>query len=366
MAPETSTKKEDTEIKEIAVSNLLLDFENPRLTSGGRKTSQLALLEELYRRYDLKDLITSLSQHGYFSEEPLIGVRRMIKGAPSSQEYLIVEGNRRLAALKLLLFKDERNKISAKNIPEVSAKIRAKLDPVPVKVYGTREEITPYLGIRHITGVKPWDSQAKANYIYKLVESGISVTKISKMVASRSDVVKRSLLTLYVLNQANKESDESWEKETAAFKFSLLYTALGYASIRKAVGLDFKIFNDPRPDPIPAGCIKELINLMMYIYGSPDSSKPAKIFESRDLKKLAAIYESSEALDALKAGASITHAFRKSAGEVNQLVDLIKEASYGLDEANGLAPHHKESEEAKRWAIRCFEASSQLKATLGI
>lgn len=185
------------------------------------------------------------------------------------------------------------------------------------------------------------------------------------MVASRSDVVNRSLLTLYVLNQANGISDESWEKETAAFKFSLLYTALGYASIRKAVGITIKAFNDPKPSPVPKECSKELLNLMAYIYGSPDSSKPARIFESRDLKKLAAIYESPEALDALKAGKSIAYAFRKSAGEVNQLIDLIKEASAGLDEANGLAPHHKESAEAKRWATRCFESASQLKITLG-
>ena len=78
--------------------------------------------------------------------------------------HTVVEGNRRLAALKLLqnpgLTDFRRTSISqlvedAQHIP----------NEVPCIVYDTRDEILDYLGFRHVTGIKSWGPLSKARYL---------------------------------------------------------------------------------------------------------------------------------------------------------------------------------------------------------
>lgn len=346
------------------VENLFLDPENPRLAKSGEITDDSQLLKEIYRRYDLGDVLLSLAQHGYFSEEPLIAAPRKESSPSGSETFTIVEGNRRLAALKLLLFKDARELVGVKKLPDLADGVQQQLNPVPVKIYASRKEIVTYLGVRHITGVKPWDTYSKAKYTQKLAEEGMSIKEVTTMVSSRSDVVCRSLLTLYVINQANEISDQAWEEDVKSFKFSFLYTALGYVSIRNHLGLSPTALESPQPNLIPENRRKELIRTMNYLYGTPDQTKGPKLSDSRDIKKLAAVYESQDGLDALKGGASLDQAYRKSGGEQAQLVDLLQEAGVRLDEANAIAPHHKRDAEASRWAKRCSEAAQHLVNTL--
>lgn len=352
------------ETKPIEVDNLFLDPENPRLAKSGDITDDKELLKEISRRYDIKDLLSSFSQHGYFTEEPLIGVPKDSKEISTAKKFVIVEGNRRLAALKILLSKENQELVGAKKIPTFDKKIRAKLNPVPVKVYPSREDIIPYLGVRHITGIKPWDALAKAKYVQKLVEDRIPIKEVTKIVSSRSDVVNRSLLTLYVINQANEIADESWEEEARSFKFSLLYTAIGYVSIRKYLGIDLATLENPKPSPVLEDKKDELLYVMSDLYGTPDKKKSPRVAESRDIKELAAVYSNKESLDDFRGGASLNQAFRKSGGEKEQLKELLREAGVKLNEASGIAPHHKGDTDALNLSKRCYDSAEHLMTTL--
>ena len=346
----------------INVENLLLDYENPRLASAGAEVTQEALLKELYRRYDLDDLIVSLARNGYFSEEPLIAVQH--KGE-TTELFTVVEGNRRLAALKILLSEDARKTAGAKNIPEPLPEMVGRLNPVPVKVYPSRAEIVPYLGVRHIVGVKPWDSLAKAKYIERLVSASYSIGQVKEMVGiRRGDVVQRWLLTLYLLNQANSIADEPWHAAEEDFNFSFLYTSVGYQSIREYLEMDAGILTAPHPDPVPEKARKKLLDHMWDLYGAPDRPELRKVRESREIRQLAAVYETPEALDALRAGAPLSEAYRRSIGEAAELVELLRNASYQLDQANALAPHQKKSPEARKFAKRCLDSAQHLYQTL--
>lgn len=351
-------------IRWVRVENLYLDPENPRLSRGGIRTDQVDLLQEIYRRYNIADLLSSLSEHGYFSEEPLIAVQRDEVSESGEPTFTIVEGNRRLAALKLLLFETERQAVGARNIPTPTNGATAKLDPVPIKVYNSRDQIVPYLGVRHITGVKPWDSSAKAKYIERLVRSDYSIADITKMVASRSDVVCRLLFTLYVLNQANAIADEPWQEEAEGFSFSFLYTALGYTKTLNYIGQSRDALREPQETPVPAAYNIQLLYIMKDLYGSPDGTDLARISDSREIRKLAEIYGSEEAERYFRAGASLDRAWRKAGGERVELLQHLQAGSMELDNANSVAPHHKGDQEALRWANRCMETSKTLHDTL--
>src|SRR5438046_1537927 len=66
----------------------------------------------------------------------------------------------------------------------------------------TRNEVLPYLGVRHITGNKKWDSYAKARYIAAMLEEGHSIDDIVREVGDRSQGVLRNAVSYKVLQQA--------------------------------------------------------------------------------------------------------------------------------------------------------------------
>jgi len=355
-------KEEEQDIKMIYVKDLLLDYENPRLSTAGEVTSQEQLLKQLYMRYDLDPLIYSLSENGYFSEEPLIAVEKKVG---TEVKFMVVEGNRRLAALKILLFDDDRKSAGAKGIPKPSKEVLARLNPIPVKVYASRDEIVSYLGVRHIVGVKPWDALSKAKYIEQLVKKGSSLDEVKEIIGmKRGDVVQRWLLALYVVNQANSIADEPWQEASKDFKFSFLYTSLGYQSVRNYLGLDNNVIVNPKPNPVPKKSRENLIDHMKDLYGPPGRPELHKVKESRKISELASVYATTEALDVLRAGAPLEEAYSRSRGEAVVLLDLVRGASYKLDEANAIATHHKKNPEVRKFAKRCLDSAQHLYETL--
>src|SRR5688500_17476241 len=93
----------------VRVADLLLDPENPRLPEGTpSKKNALKAQDELldYFMTDgvLGELVASFTDNGYFATEPLIATG---EGAPTGH-FLVLEGNRRLAALKVMLEAGDR------------------------------------------------------------------------------------------------------------------------------------------------------------------------------------------------------------------------------------------------------------------
>ncbi|WP_338527116.1 ParB/Srx family N-terminal domain-containing protein [Erwinia aphidicola] len=85
-------------IEKVSPDLLSLDPRNPRLYNGKNfsENAEVAdLVKELANSADLEELIQSISENGYLSIEPLIIMLRKNK-------YIVLEGNRRLAAIKLL------------------------------------------------------------------------------------------------------------------------------------------------------------------------------------------------------------------------------------------------------------------------
>ena len=348
------------EIVQWPVEQMRLDPENPRLAETQRDATQSELLQTFYTAYELEPLLLSLSQHGYFSEEPLIGIRSIER--PSGTEiFTIVEGNRRLAALQILLFDGARDAVAAEGLPELAPGVLGKLNPVPVKEYFSRSDVVPYLGVRHIRGVKDWDPLAKARYVRWLKNDGYSVPDIVRIVGGRRDVVQRWLLTLFTLEQSNVVSDSPWSESPDEFKFSWLYTSLGYARIRGHLGLGEEELADPQPNPVEAENSDALIQHMHDLYGPPPGNpRLAKVKDSRQIRQLAAVYASPQALDLLRAGEPLTEAYSRSVGEQEELLDYLRRINRDLERAISIAHRHKGQAHILRLAEQAADAGQAL------
>lgn len=83
------------ERRDIAVSELLRDRENPRLPEDPQGADQAGPLRYLNDEAVLEELIRSLNDNGFFEHEPLIAY-----DDEELEGFVVLEGNRRLAALK--------------------------------------------------------------------------------------------------------------------------------------------------------------------------------------------------------------------------------------------------------------------------
>ena len=182
----------------IKIDQLHLDNQNPRLPEEKQGKPEPEILSTLYQDFFLDELADSMSRNGYFDEEPLVAIpqklpKKLHKVNPhsrdfmafvkkSSAEFTVVEGNRRLATAKLLLNADQRERLRIKNWPSLSDAIADDLRILPVIVYRTRDEIVPYLGVRHIVGIhKSGIPNAKARYIAMMVEHGGSINVVGEL-----------------------------------------------------------------------------------------------------------------------------------------------------------------------------------------
>src|SRR6266576_6004775 len=92
-------------LDEVAANKLLLDDENPRLPENMESTTPDALLKWMANQYNTLEVARSVAEHGYFDSEPMIAIKE-------GNRFKVVEGNRRLTALKLLLDDSLRHSIA--------------------------------------------------------------------------------------------------------------------------------------------------------------------------------------------------------------------------------------------------------------
>ena len=172
-----------------------MDQANPRLPEQLHGTDQVELLRYLNENSVLDELIRSLDDNGFFQHEPLIGVRE-------DGDVVILEGNRRLAALKIYLGAPEARDLGLTPILDEapSAERLRELSTVPVYLVDTRDEVHRYLGFRHIGGIKTWPAEAKARYLMQETDraAALEVTNpfldVARRVGSNSQGVRTPTL----------------------------------------------------------------------------------------------------------------------------------------------------------------------------
>lgn len=280
----------------INISKLAFDPKNPRLPIKAKNLGEESTLDFLLRNGNIVELMQSIAEIGYSSAEPLLVVYRQ-----NEDKYIVVEGNRRLSALKLL------------NDPQ-SAKVRVKLveqivkeaNYIPVEIpcilYDNREEILNYLGYRHITGIKEWGSLEKARYLRDLFREYVNSTSeiyktLAKMIGSRSDYVEK-LLTSYELYEfANNEAFFDSDIDEEDINFSYFTTALGYTSIAKFLGIVF----DGATNHLTTLNIDNYKNVFNWLF----DKKKRVVKEIRQISTLAKVIESDTAVQKLYEGVSL-------------------------------------------------------------
>jgi hypothetical protein len=183
----------DFEPRQIGLSKLLLDPNNYRFfdrkkfkkkaaTRFHEDSVQRATLDSLEQSYQLDELKHSILTNGYVPMERIIVVQYPTR----SGFFVVVEGNRRVAALKSIL-KEEQDGILVLTTTQ-----RASFSEIPCAVlkssgFSLKHAERVIMGIRHIAGPKGWGAYQQALLVSELKdEEGLEFKDIGEMLGISS------------------------------------------------------------------------------------------------------------------------------------------------------------------------------------
>ena len=273
----------------VPVEYLCFDTNNPRFTpdKAPSSTSDDDIVIQLARSADLAELVQSIATSGYINIEPLIVIAR-------DGRFTVLEGNRRLAAVKALRDNELANKAKL-SVPPMTAEKRATLDKLLCYRVASEAEARDLIGFKHINGPQGWDAFAKARFAARWLEDeqkkpdGMSLVEIAGRMGDQHTTIHRMVTALFVLDQAEKDGIYSiHDRKKKSFSFSHLYTGLAYEEFTSYLGMarpDRSI--DPARYPVPKDHSKQLKNLLIWLYGSKEQDiEPAVRSQNPDLNRL--------------------------------------------------------------------------------
>lgn len=350
---------------DVPVGRLELDAANPRFPKDLREKGQSEVIAILRRYFGLDELAYSMAENGYFDEEPLVAVPINLPAKFAKQDslsliqnsdyieylaresrFIVVEGNRRLATVKLLLSDELRAKLRIRGWPSISKEVMEDLSVLPVIVYNERAEVLRYMGVRHITGIKKWESFSKALYIAEMVDGGVGINEIQNHVGDQTGSVRKLYLAYRLVGIA--ESELSLAIERAKEYFSYLILALGQRSVKDFLGLQYRLTEINLKEPVPSDHLDNLAYLFSWLFGENKDKLPV-VKESRDITNyLSPILRSDEATKHLIATRDLQDAYDRSEGEKLLLLKNLKKASKSLSNSLALITKYKSEDEVKQ------------------
>lgn len=296
-------------INNISPNEISLDWKNPRLADFGIKegTSPEKIFSIMWRNMGVEEIIISITAHGFFKTEPIIVIKEEGK-------YIVIEGNRRLSAVKIILNPDlVESKLASNILSKITPTLQDSLKTIPVIEVTDRREAWQFIGFKHINGAAKWNSYAKAKYISQIHnEYNISLEDIAYQVGDTHNTVLKLYQGIMVIDQA--ERLKVFNKEDVfgnRLYFSHLYTGLQYNGFREYLGISGE--NMDTIDPVPVEYSENLGLLLNWLFGSKrDYVEPIIKTQNPDLRNLDKVLQNTEAIYALKANRNLDLAFEIS------------------------------------------------------
>lgn len=267
---------------------LLLDNKNPRfygeeLNSEYINELQVSdprlqeyLRQTIFNKYNVQDLVSSIVEVGFLRLDPIIVV-------PEGDYYRVVEGNRRLSAIKTIHGDIKRRTISVSD--DVYGSI-TEIEVVNLKEGYDESLVWMLQGIRHVSGIRDWGPFQQAELIKTLYHSrGMTYKQIGSIIGLSPARVSTILKAYCGVSQMMENED--WSQHATPDLFSHFEQAYVRAPIRDWLGWDketSKFMNS------------EGLEMFYNWIVNDDTSIPREKLKSRDVRdKLPFVLENHEA-----------------------------------------------------------------------
>ena len=218
--------------QEIPLNDIMLDPNNPRLIgldgyNGVREDRvaesgvQLATINRLngYRAFDQESLRASIEESGLMPIDRIV-VRPLPKKPEQPQLYVVVEGNRRIAACKTLMQQHERGEKTLED--DVRSTIDSPRVLVMAEADAAEARIDQWViqGVRHISGIRPWGAFQVAKTIEAMLDKlGYSEQDVASALGIGVQRIRRSQRVLAALGQMGESEDYSLSAGPESFGY---------------------------------------------------------------------------------------------------------------------------------------------------
>ncbi len=354
-------KSDAPKIEYLKVADVLLDPKNPRL---GRRNVEHGLdqsqILDLMKEWTLDELAVSFVESGYWPQEAVIVVQEKHYGQLAD---VVVEGNRRLAALKLLHLAWNGKLTSTKweeLAKQATIQRRKELEEIAVIRKASRKEVKAYLGFRHVTGIAEWNPAEKAEFISSLIDDdGMSYEDVRKQIGSKTPTVRQNYIAYRVLLQMEDASDKIDVKRVED-RFSVLYLSLRTNGVQTYLDVDIKADPAAAKRPVPKKHLNNLANFALWLFGN-EEIEPI-VPESREVDEFGRILESEAAVAYLERTErpSFEVARRMAGVAESEISEHLERAADEIEEALKAVHQHKKSKRVQAAVKRIGLDTDQL------
>ncbi|MDF7667739.1 substrate-binding domain-containing protein [Orbaceae bacterium ESL0727] len=164
----------------LSISNLRLDKNNPRIPYYIPTKTTKDILSYLFEQENIENLAENIVDKGFINHEPIYVTKE-------NDYYVVIEGNRRISALKCLLNPSQAPSVKlTRKFEKLKNKLGNDLiDKVEVYVASSRIDAQNVLFELHAEGKLQWNRQQKNNFI---VDAGATSGESIEEIAARFNV----------------------------------------------------------------------------------------------------------------------------------------------------------------------------------
>ena len=292
----TSAISQDLIPISIPLVQIFLDPNNPRFVTPGwqnvpeadvpLESVQEEARSRLVRGFGIDKLKMSMEVNGY------LPIDRVVVRSLSVGGYVVLEGNRRICAAKLVGPVDSEGK----NVPE---EVLSSFEDIPCLEYVGQESDASWIfqGLRHISGIVEWSTYNKAKLLVEQMESdGLGLTEVGRRFGLTPFGAGQWVRGFYAFKQAKQESDYIAEVDERSYLF--FQELFSRSSIKVREWLQWDEAN------LKFNNILNFNEFVSWIYPKPEGEEIGSAlgdFEKRrilrrdDIRALSGLIESDEA-----------------------------------------------------------------------
>jgi hypothetical protein len=273
-------------------SRLLLDPNNYRYQDSAdfvyadeRRFHEASVQDRAFRRLradeGLSQLKSSFLTNGFIPVERLVVKRYQY----ADDLYVVLEGNRRLAALRWIA----QDHAAGVSVPEG---ILESLESVPVIIVDDDADPSFYeslMGVRHVSGIKQWGGYQRAKLVFTLKEThALSSSDVAGRLGMSAQEVNRRYRAFKALQQM--QGDEDFGSYAKPDMYPLFHEAVSVPVVREWLGWDERLVTFTRDEQV-----NHLYRLITPSQDDEEQTREPKITTYNQIRELREIIPNSEA-----------------------------------------------------------------------
>ncbi len=285
----------------IELNDLLLDPNNPRFSELGEDLNpipenrfseervQSNTLEKMkadtFAVSELKDTIKTV---GFLPMDRIVVRKWKSGGANNSQKFVVVEGNRRVTALKWLLALHEAGKetFDADQLENFSMINSLLLDDSVAP--DSALLILP--GLRHVSGIKEWGPYQKAKTVHALRKSGMGTQEAAQSLGLSTRAANNAYRCFLALEQM--KADEEYGEAATPKMYSYFEEAFKRAEVKNWLNWDDAVGQFVNTE--------NRAEFYSWMVPDPETGDSAKLPEAKSIRDFARIVSDEESMAVLR------------------------------------------------------------------